>query len=844
MKTTAPEKIQLVESAVVRPQFADKAISLLSQPSLHVAVLVGVVLVCFGRTLGSYHLADDIGQVKYVSQIWAGHWEMLWSNFIGNYMQIAGMSVFRPTLLMTLVADYGIWHANAFGYYLSNLFYFGGDAVLLYFVLREFANRFGRIRQNFSALAGAALFAASPLHCESISWVVGRVDSACCFFYLSSLLCFLRSRHSNSRVLKAAGVALFWVAITTKEMAIGLPVLLFCIAAINCVSEGNLLRNLRHRLAAGWEFSRAVWISTVFYFMVRFMTLGTLVGGYTGSIGATQGDNALARWLDADSLHRLLFPFAGDLFASGNISARALAGCYATCLALLAVRLLSGGVNWRIAGICVAWAITALVPIYKLWGIGYNLEGARFCFFVSLSLSAFLPMVLLAPSKKLPEKFQWRLDMIAGLAICATVAIFAKTAYVTNLVWVHAGKEVRAVAQSAKELAEQYPDGTKMILLGVPKEHSGAHMILNGDTLKMLLGRPHMDKEIWTRFLTFDPLLFGPSQFVNSDRLHRRVAGPDVVPAAFVWSSGDKQFEKVTFAPVDSHAPDLCFSMPQSGAPRQSISSTAPNAPIMPDIGSPARVAVGEAMPYTDGHAKFSTQDNVLSARAVLQGDGIRLSGKEINPLDYDFLQFDYQAKSEKLVRFSVKWKGLGAKETLLKETEPESVAYRDSAPVSSGKWTTARIRLSKHWRWFVAPTVTELQLLLPLTADIKIRDLRLVSARGVAPVVRSMTAESSVGCVPFSNGMKVNADATRVIGATSFEVQISKCNYFYDNYEEAKEAAAVAATRTYQHTKADVILTDRDMPEDGYYQVRVRALDRQGRPVGEFSDALTIKRN
>lgn len=843
MGTAAPEKTRnaLAAKSLGVVTLQERTLSFLSHPTLHAAILVGLVLACFGRTIGSYFLADDIGQVKYISAIWSGNLNLLWSNFTGNYMQIAGMSVFRPTLLLTLVLDYGLWHANAAGYYVSNLFYFAADSVLFYLILCEIGDSSGKLRARFAAFLGAALFAVSPLHCESISWVVGRVDSACCFFYLSSLLCFLRSRYSAAFAWRAAAVALFLLAITTKEMAIGLPVLLFGIAAVNYQSPATGL-NIVARLKAGWDFSRSIWISTVVYFICRYLALGTLVGGYTGSIGATQGDNAISRWLDGDTVHRLLFPFAHDVFPNTSMASTVLLVAYSACAALILVRVLSGGMAWRLLVILSGWAITAMVPIYKLWGIGYNLEGARFCFFLSLSLSAVLPLVLLAPNPKLPSTLQQRLDALSVLVLSALVFVLAKTAYSTNLVWVHAGKEVRAVSQSANRLVSSNPDGKKMILLGVPKEHCGAHMILNGDTLKMMLGKPLNETEAWPRFVTFDPLLFGPDQYINASRFRRALSDAAVEPSAYVWSSAAKNFEPISFANHRPLSADLVFALPGS-AVTGAATDFQPDSKTLVSKLQPS--TSGRVLPYTDGHAEFAMEGAVLTGRSVLAGDGIRLSGIQFSPLDYDFLQFQYKAPSAVPLRFAAKWAGEGMtarREELL----PGCVAYRTCQPDAgkSGQWNTMRIRLSRQWRWFAAPTINQLLLLLPPVNQMSIRDLKVVSAHKLVPTLVGDGIESTVGCLTFSDGMKLRCDASAVTGAKQLQLEISKCNYFFDNYEEANEQSAVQVVRLLQGVSGEITLTNQDFPETGYYQVRVKALGDDTDPVGEYSDPVTLVRN
>ncbi len=140
-----------------------------------------IILSAFGRTLNSYFLEDDFGEVLYVSQIFSGHWQSVVTNFTGNYMEIPTMKVYRPCLLLSLMADYALWRTDATGYFATNILFLIGSALVLYLLLLELTKSWYQPRAYVFALSSAALFAASPLHCESVSLMVGRVDIICAF---------------------------------------------------------------------------------------------------------------------------------------------------------------------------------------------------------------------------------------------------------------------------------------------------------------------------------------------------------------------------------------------------------------------------------------------------------------------------------------------------------------------------------------------------------------------------------------------------------------------------------------------------------------------------------------
>ena len=134
------------------------------------------------------------------------------------------MAVYRPWLLMTLFFDYAIWKTNAAGYYFTNLLHYLACTLLIFTLIKLLTSYWSKLRSNLAATFAGAIFAAHPLHCESVSWVVGRVDIVCLTYYLLGLVSVaLYVRGLNKKWLILTFVS-FWLGILTKEMAIGLPV--------------------------------------------------------------------------------------------------------------------------------------------------------------------------------------------------------------------------------------------------------------------------------------------------------------------------------------------------------------------------------------------------------------------------------------------------------------------------------------------------------------------------------------------------------------------------------------------------------------------------------------------
>ncbi len=426
-----------------------------------IVLLVALVFLTFGRTLSSYFLADDFDEIAYVSRIFNGEPGLFFSNFTGNFMQVPGMSVYRPWLLCSLVIDWLIFHVQAWGYYLTNVLHFAFVAVLLYLSVRLLTKRWGTGRSALTAFFAGALFAVSPLHCESVSWVVGRVDILAAFFYLAGFCCFVANFSKRSRLRTICGIVAFVLALTSKEMAVGLPPLVATAAFLwadeqaNTESSDHPAIGFKSRLRSAFIFSMPLFLTLAIYFIVRWLCLKTLVGGYVGGIGASQLAGVVQRWLDVDTLGRLFIPLNQHLFGSnpsyGTVYGTKILIVYVVLAALAIVRVCSKKISWQWFIFLAVWCATAAAPIFQLWGLGYDLQGARFYFFLTMPLSVLIPVLIFHPgSASAEEQTDKIVSAVGALAMLFLLLLFQKATVQTNRLWVRAGYEVRKLSQTCQ----------------------------------------------------------------------------------------------------------------------------------------------------------------------------------------------------------------------------------------------------------------------------------------------------------------------------------------------------------------------------------------------------------
>jgi tetratricopeptide (TPR) repeat protein len=139
-------------------------------------------------------------------------------------------SNYVPLSLLSFSADFAIWGMNPAGYHLTNVLLHAANAGIFYLLCLELLSFDGESGDDRWAAAAAALFfALHPLRVQSVAWISERRDVLCGFFFLLSLLSWLRSfrpgrlRGANG---KALAVGSFFLALLAKAAAIPLVLVL------------------------------------------------------------------------------------------------------------------------------------------------------------------------------------------------------------------------------------------------------------------------------------------------------------------------------------------------------------------------------------------------------------------------------------------------------------------------------------------------------------------------------------------------------------------------------------------------------------------------------------------
>ena len=143
----------------------------------------------------------------------AGLWR-IWTD-IGAYRFAVQ---YYPMTQTTFWAEYQMWGAQPTGYHVTNVVLHACNAVFVWLILR-------RLRLPGAFLA-ALIFALHPVHVHSVAWIVERKNVLSGFFFLLTILCWLRFTRTNSWFFYAVALLLFLLGMFSKTAVCTLPIVL------------------------------------------------------------------------------------------------------------------------------------------------------------------------------------------------------------------------------------------------------------------------------------------------------------------------------------------------------------------------------------------------------------------------------------------------------------------------------------------------------------------------------------------------------------------------------------------------------------------------------------------
>jgi protein O-mannosyl-transferase len=178
-------------------------------------LLVGLVFIVFGQTIGYGFINYDDGEYVYENPMVAGGLSLESIEWAFTHVVSGHWHPVTILLLMTECQFFGMW---AGGFHLVNLILHAASVILLFLILGEITGAPWR-----SAFV-AAVFAIHPLRAESVVWISECKDVLSGLFFMLTLRAYVRYVRSGGRYWPM----LLWLALglMSKPMLVTLPCVL------------------------------------------------------------------------------------------------------------------------------------------------------------------------------------------------------------------------------------------------------------------------------------------------------------------------------------------------------------------------------------------------------------------------------------------------------------------------------------------------------------------------------------------------------------------------------------------------------------------------------------------
>lgn len=935
---------------------------------IQTVIILGVVLWSYAPSLDSFFVADDIWQVNFAHKVFEGRTELIWRNFTSNYLQLPSFDFYRPLLGFTFLFDYFFYGTNAIGYHVTSLLLYLSAIALIFTLVRAMTRTWPDYNSSWAAFFSAILFAVTPLHCEDVTWISGRADLLAAPFYLLSFLLFIKShQNGGNRRFYFFSLVCFALALLSKEIAIGLPVVVAAYAFIwpeeekfgmprfkqekllekqtdnealkkdgiekgtktgsdesapqksqgkaasarqvahyeRAVKKGKKKKKKKQSAStsdatgsnsskedqndlgeigsadsgspggvsgreasasavkgdgsdkggsgggsaegtvatggeavstafgAGWTFMRRLTLAVkltwpfgiigIIYLLIRLKVLGTFIGGYGGMLGGALERHLVLRWFDPINIFRILLPFPASI-SPGQAPQWILLICLATCVCIILLRLLAQARPFSWLLFLSIWMITAILPLAKLWGVGLELETSRLLFFFTMAYSILWPVLLFHPpragaSYTLPAEANRNIGIVSAAVFLVMISVMAWASFRTNCFWYTAGHELRKIWRDTVDIAQGLNKNEKAIVLGIPKDYKGAHVNFNGSTFHHMLRPPFTRTDLSERILTFEPFIIGPFEVINSQRLKTLMNTPGV-KGPFVWNREENRFRSIEF-----------------GGKRD----------LPETLELPFRITngalVGKSVWKYLGKGTSELKGNGIVMHNTDDGANLQIPKLDISPMEFDFLEFTIRGALKPkdlraLVPMAIGWNSMSVKKDRYENWSVNALHVEKLKEKN-----IFRLQLSHFWQYFSAGTIRSFVIRFFEADTIEVSDVHLVKGDKLLPFagVKDLKQLTSGEHVIGNDPVVFLFDGTKIPNANSVEIEITKPNFFFDNYLMGTKESAGAHILGVNLVRGATILKPELFPDPAYYEIRVRCLDANKQPVGVWSEAVAV---
>jgi protein O-mannosyl-transferase len=186
-----------------------------NRPATLIALLLGLLTFALYLPMvqNKFIVFDDEAYITQNPHVTSG---LTWSGIVWAF-KTDYQANWHPLTWISHMLDCELYGLNPAGHHLTNALINAINTVLLFLLLRQLT---GAI---WSSAFVAAFFGWHPLHVESVAWAAERKDVLCAFFWLLTMIAYVKYVKKPGALFYLLALVLFACALMAKPMAVTLP---------------------------------------------------------------------------------------------------------------------------------------------------------------------------------------------------------------------------------------------------------------------------------------------------------------------------------------------------------------------------------------------------------------------------------------------------------------------------------------------------------------------------------------------------------------------------------------------------------------------------------------------
>lgn len=785
--------------------------------------LVVLAFVSFAPSLFAGFLSDDGQQYTYIYNYLHSNPLMLLQNFASCWMQepLWGLH-YRPMMLLPLVFDVVVWNQNTVGWHITCLAIHASCTVLTFILARKLLKGLADFDGISIPLLAGALFAAHPLHAESVVWLCGRVDSVCTFFYLSAFILFLNSleiENKHGRAARVLSLLAFSFALLSKEVGVTIPAVLLWY---------SFCSNLRvipwtKAISAALKATRIYWLLLTLYMFVRALALGTFYGGYHGFGSVALDAIWLTGLLNWQLLRGVFVPISLPQMIELDSAFRTLIGLYVAIVfaSVLRFSVIRDWGVWRPILFLVGWLIMAFALVARVWYAAGGLPGGRHFYLVSVPLCILFALFVIPTSMKNAAERKLQKLSIGILAVYSL--LLSALSFKSSELWIQANRNEVSIEKGIAAFAVKNPTAKRLLFLNAAATYEHLPLYPTFVNLRGCLMPPLFQKDLSEKIATLKAHIFN-LDLVNKSALLANLQEPGTIAFGF---DGDKK--EICQIPSDYFA---------DGGLSDSACSVDVSLQPVTKVPSVTVYSLTPAQSMKKG--SIDCLEVTASCVAAENTGGIEPSM---------MLSWTRETEGRKCGILNAYKTPDGAR-SLWRVDDTDGLASSLTCFLEAdGKPHKYRFHLSEISSWILFGKLCDLQLTVspPNTELVSVRFLNLENEIPKLYASKDKWIRQPNGTLApkSSESLILDFDATKIREANHVMAEISKPFEYYEYFNSTYRQDVLSPNSLKKYSleglKGEMELWREDFKMPGEYDVRIAAFDKSGKMIGYVSDPVTI---